>query len=206
MEALKALYVELPTVDFADVPFDEFTAWLARDTRLNVVVSWKRLERAGVARDATITLQMKNVLRLEVLQAALEQVSTPDAPLGFRAVDNIITISTRSHLDSQLVTQTYDVSYLRSIAPSFDAMQLGPRTARRSDPADGRAASHKGLDQADESVRQLVDLITRMVFPDSWRVHGGLGTIAYFRGKLVIRNTPEVHRALSGGLPKAARP
>ena len=64
-----------------------------------------------------------------------------------------------------------------------------------------------GYDQQDEMdgtqeehMRQLIDVITNTIEPDSWAVNGGAGTIAPFKGMLVVRNTPSVHQKISGPL------
>lgn len=51
-----------------------------------------------------------------------------------------------------------------------------------------------------EHLRELVDVITATVEPDSWDVNGGQGSVRAYRGMLVVRNTPFVHQMLGGPL------
>ena len=54
--------------------------------------------------------------------------------------------------------------------------------------------------------QELIDLIQRTIKPDSWDVHGGTGSIFYYRPlmALVVRATSEVHGNV-GGLMRAMR-
>ena len=57
-----------------------------------------------------------------------------------------------------------------------------------------------------DHAQELIDLIQRTIKPDSWDVHGGTGTIFYYRPlmALVVRATSEVHGNV-GGLLRALR-
>ncbi|MEE8170174.1 MAG: hypothetical protein V3T70_06470 [Phycisphaerae bacterium] len=202
LEAVRALHVELPEVKLDALPLDEFVAWLKRETGANVAVSWRRLERAGVDREKTVTLHRKNILLRDVLHAVLNQVARDKQRLGFRARDNVITISTRAHLDRLHRTQTYDIQDLLFYVPDFEMIRSGI--------GDGVGLLREtGANQSEHAVArgaELVDLIMTSVYPDSWRANGGSGTIAHFQGKLIVRNTPEVHAILAGQFPVIGRP
>src|SRR5437879_4501535 len=60
-EAVRALRIEVSEIKMQDLPLDEFTQWLGRQSGVNVVPRWEALSRAGVERDELITLQLKNV-------------------------------------------------------------------------------------------------------------------------------------------------
>lgn len=197
MEALRALYVEVPEVKLDGLPLDEFEKWLARQTKVNVLFRWRVLEKEGIHKDTPVTLKLKQPLLVEVLNAVLEQVGEDRVPLGWRAADNIITVSTRADLDRSMVTKTYDVQDLLLEVPTFEAMR--PSGLERLTTQQQKASPRKDLG-ADDVVKQLIDVITSSVFPNSWKDNGGSGTIKHYRGKLIIRNTPEVHAALRGEL------
>lgn len=57
------------------------------------------------------------------------------------------------------------------------------------------------------AARELIDLIQNTVAPDTWAVHGGQGTISYWRPgmALVIRQTGEVHHQVGGALGQLRR-
>jgi len=55
-------------------------------------------------------------------------------------------------------------------------------------------------DDRERRIRELINVITTTLEPDSWQVNGGRGTIAPFRGMLVVRASPRVHQLLGGSL------
>lgn len=205
LAARRALLVQLPKIEFRDIPFDEFVTWLQRETQVNVVASWKRIEKAGVPRDTPVTVAMQNALLADVLDTVLAQLSAGRTPLGYRATDNVILITTQTHLDQMLETRTYSVEHLVSLRSVLEDLPRTAPPAARVGKQGGNPTAHRGLDQADPAVREMVALITATVSPDSWKVNGGSGTIAYFRGRLIVRTTPEVHAMLSGAVIPTAR-
>lgn len=80
--------------------------------------------------------------------------------------------------------------------------QLAPASSRSGRPRGGRGG---GAAIPDYGPR-LVALIERTIAPDFWDVHGGPGTIAYYRPLrvLVVRATDDVHGQV-GGLIGALR-
>jgi hypothetical protein len=61
--------------------------------------------------------------------------------------------------------------------------------------------------KTDEQALRLVELITSHIYPESWKVNGGAGTITLFKGRLIIRNHLLVHEQLGGGsAPSLQRP
>ena len=52
--------------------------------------------------------------------------------------------------------------------------------------------------EQERKLRELMNLITTTLEPESWAVNGGSGTIIPFRDRLVVRNSPLVHQQLGG--------
>jgi hypothetical protein len=48
-----------------------------------------------------------------------------------------------------------------------------------------------------EDVEMLMTALTNFVFPDTWETNGGKGVMVEVGSKLVVRQTPEVHRAIA---------
>lgn len=73
-------------------------------------------------------------------------------------------------------------------------------------PAAQRAAGPSPSPDVVEA-EKLIEIITDAIRPESWEVHGGLGTIRYWSlgHALIITNTAEVHEQV-GGLTGALRP
>lgn len=207
--ARKALKTVIENAEFDDLPFTDFVDWLGRQTKANIVVRWKLLEKEGVERDAPIFLKRKNIKIRKLLPLVFEQVTQdlPEVDLGFKADGNILLISTRKDLNAKLIVHTYEVQDLLLYVPSFEGRGAdldaigtgGPSRVQR--PGQGTGGEIKdpyaGLDAR---TRKLILAITSTIEPESWRINGGRGTIRYFQGKLVIRNNAEVHHKLAGAL------
>ena len=176
--AFKALRTVIDNATFKEMTFEEFTEWLARQTEANVVVKWKIIEEAGIETDKLINLKLRKVTIRQIIELVFEQVTgeLEFVELAAKADDNTLIISTKRDLYTELVIRTYDVQDLLIAVPHFKS--IGAQMAQ-----------------------ELMNLITSHVEPKSWAVNGGKGTIAFFRGKLVIRNNLIVHE-LIGGPPK----
>ncbi|MBI5866528.1 MAG: hypothetical protein HZB38_18825 [Planctomycetes bacterium] len=55
-------------------------------------------------------------------------------------------------------------------------------------------------DVKEQRIRELVNVITASLEPDSWAVNGGRCTIVPWRGHLVVRATLDIHQALGGAV------
>src|SRR5690606_26034512 len=62
------------------------------------------------------------------------------------------------------------------------------------------AAAASGGGPMNDHGEELVDLITRTIFADSWQVNGGQNTIVYYRPLmcLVVTAAGDVHRDVDG--------
>lgn len=200
--AFKALRTIIDDATFKDMTLEEFAEWIERTTKANVVVKWKVLEEAGIEPDVKINLKLKKVSLRKILQLAFVQ-ATQDlegVELAVKADDNTLIISTRKDLNSEMETRLYDVQALLIIVPNFAGRTPGdPSTGRRARLSLGAGSKGEGHDARTEQIaRQLIDVITSTIEPESWAVNGGKGTINYYKGQLVVRNSLEVHQLLGG--------
>lgn len=207
--AVAALKQQVPKAQFDKMPLEDFAEWLERTSKVNVIVRWGYLEKAGVTPDTPVTLKLDGARLSDVLTAVLKAVEKPEQPLGYQATENVITISTRRDFTTKLLTVTYEVQDLLIIVPKFEGDQLSNENLGGTRRAGGTGGGQllktpkKGdldptLQSADQKIQELVRAITKTIEPDSWKVNGGPGTITYFKGKLIIRNSAEVHRLLRG--------
>jgi hypothetical protein len=204
--AYKALRMEIDNARFDGMTLEEFTEWINRTTKANVVVKWKLLEAEGIEPDAEIHLKLTKVKLRKVLQLAFQQITEDldGVELAAKADNNTLVISTKKDLFDEMVTRTYDVRHLLVTIPMFTERRL-------NDPAFGRGYAlgggvgrpgEFGDASQEDQVRRLVDMITTHIEPETWQVNGGKGTIAYFQGMLVVRNNLEVQRRIGGVKPK----
>lgn len=204
--AVKALDMVIPEAEFKDLTLEDFAEWLGRTTKANVVVRWKVLEKAGVARDAPVTLQEKNIKLRRLLPLVFAQVTEDlrSVELAAKADGNTLMISTKEDVNVELITKTYDVQDLLHSVPDFRAARPreiggGPLLGDRVAWVEGGGEKERG-----DPVEQLIKTITTDIQPLSWKANGGKGTISYYKGRLIIRNNVEVHQQLGGFLSEPA--
>ncbi|MEM0914351.1 MAG: hypothetical protein AAGK09_07030 [Planctomycetota bacterium] len=167
---VEARLAEPISVEFRDAPLDQVIGFVRASTGVNIDVRWRRLEEAGVARDAPVELILKNVPAGVILRRALQQVSTEFEPIDYAIEAGIVTTSTRDELGRRMVTRVYDVRGdlmpIRDFndAPELDVNQLLSVT---SDGAPGdlfeEADDEPDVPTRAERVQRLIDLIRTMI-------------------------------------------
>ncbi len=214
--AVQAMKIVVENAEFEEMPFEEFVEWLERLTQANVVVRWKVLESAGIEKDRPLTLKQKNISLGRLLPMAFDNLThdLEGVEIAAKASGNILLITTRADMNSKLVTRSYDIESLRIVVPNFRGRQAnldgigqggGPGRPRGGALAGGGGSTQDGT-TVDAETQKLIDIITSMIDPPSWKVNGGKGTITEFKGNLIIRNSEEAHdaiQALLGGAPPA---
>ena len=212
--AFKTLRTVVKNAVFKDMTFEEFTEWLARQGKANVIVRWKVIEDAGIDVDKLINLKLHDVTVRQIIELVFEDLAAglDKVELAAKADDNTIIISTKRDLYKDLVTRTYDIQDLLIVVPDFAAQGAGTPTGR-STPGAGLSAGRQSQElksgTPEELAQSLINIITSQIEPESWAVNGGKGTIAYFKGRLVIRNNLIVHELIGGpgaNKPKAPSP
>lgn len=224
--AARALSLRLAEVRYSDSPLERVLEDVARLAQVNLVVRWDELERLGIERDKPISIEVRNVRLGQLLWLVMNEAAAPDVKLAYRADDAFITITSAQEIEREMIVRIYDVNDLlasRLRRPTFGAVRQHTYVAGNqvavaegavgSRPITGQVTSgvilegeDAGGEDEDDRVgreahmRQLIDVITTTVEPDSWAVNGGEGSIAAWRGLLVVRNTPLVHQALGGAM------
>jgi len=209
-QAARAMGREIEDATLEGLTFEDFTDWLARETRVNVVVRWRVLEREGVERDYPLYIQREKIAVRDLLRVVFREVTADlyGIELAAKAEGNAIIISTRIDLNRKMIVRTYDVQDLFVAVPQFKGLTLDPFTTQfLQKSVDGgvqQANQHDhgspDREEAPPQIQQLIDVIVNHVDPLSWRAYGGKGTIVYFRGRLVVRNHVEAHQQIGGVL------
>jgi general secretion pathway protein D len=206
-----ALDAPIP-VDFRREPLQQVLERLAEAHRLNLIVNWNDLQRAGVNRETAIDLSLPSEISLKrALTEILDQAGGGDVDLGFDVDDGAVTVATQSFLDKKTYVAMYDINDLLVTLPQFDKppltdLRAATRIQSSPRPAAGDAPWRVGDDDDDEPqedperlsrVRQLLDLIQDTVAPDSWRERGGsVGSIKEINGSLVITQNSAAQREI----------
>lgn len=173
---------KLREVQFDGTPLEDAINRLRDTTASNFLINWKQIEQAGINRKAPVNLRLHDVRLSKVLEEISRQVS-PDPVNRLVSVDDegVISISTEAELSSNVVTRLYEMADL---------------------------ATDGAVDGAAQGLDDVADLIVNTVDVNTWEDAGGTGTIrpVYSRGRLLITQTPEVHRHIVALLRLLRRP
>ncbi len=223
---LRQLNKSVPAVGFDEEPFENVLDWFRKQGLRNIVVNWRELEDFGeIDRSTPVTLELTDVLLGELLNRVLKTVSAeasqPGGRLSYRIADGVIDISTREDFSDEIVSRTYLVEDLLQSplfyvdAPTISVAGRGGSGSRGSGAGPGGSRNPSGgaifeggsEEQIDfqqlrgDHIEKLIGVI-KTIRPDSWRESNGPGTIAEYRGKLIISQTIEMHEIIGGTLRK----
>jgi len=123
MAARRALDVPVKQLSVDGMSLERTLNYLRDASGANLVVNWKVLEQAGVAKDTTITLNVKELPLKKMMRLVLDQAS-PNAQLVFDVSDNVITVTTQEEADRHMVTKVYVVDDLLLQASNKQAPNL----------------------------------------------------------------------------------
>lgn len=170
-------------VDWDEAPIRDVFQWLRDQGVESVVPVWRALRDERIGPDAPLSLTMTNTTVGQVLAEALDQLSDE---VRWRAIGNVLRISTRRDFEKDLYTKAYDLAANTLDMPDFLLLPYSRFCV---------AMKEEATYTREERLERIRDIIVRTIAPDSWMENGGEGSIeiAYEANKIVIRNTPEVH-------------
>jgi len=87
----QSLQRPIVVVDFQEAPLDKVLQWLSDVTDTTLIVDWKALEAADIAKDTPITLRLRNVKYETILKYVLEQAGG-SVSLGYVVDDGVIRV------------------------------------------------------------------------------------------------------------------
>jgi hypothetical protein len=140
-------------------------------------------------------------------------------PLTFYIDEGVIEITTRELADKQLFTKVYPVDDLLmdipdfANAPSFNLSSSTSGTSTSGGTSTGMSSSSTGLFSNTTSsgstgtnagttkldrAQQLIDLIVSTIQSDIWKENGGLASIRYWNGSLIVTAPRSAHEAIGG--------
>ncbi len=111
----------VPSVDFANVTFQDAIVFLQDLTGANLHVNWKAIEATGVAKDTVISMKLRHVSLRRVLGLLLTEAAGGDT-LTFYVDDGVIEVTTREIADGKMITVVYPVHDLLVEPPNLDMM------------------------------------------------------------------------------------
>ena len=204
----------LPEVKFDGVALEECIDFLRDVSGANIHVNWRALEASGITQDTPVTLRLRSVSIAKVLSLLLNEAGGGDT-LAYDMDENVISITTKEQANQRLITRIYPVDDLLMEIPDFtDAPEFSLESSndRGGGSGGGGGGGGQGIfgnqnDQDDEEEEtktkeeradDLVNLIKDVIEPDIWRDNGGIATIRYFQGNLIVMAPRSVHEQIGG--------
>lgn len=205
-------------VDFRQIPFDQVIERLVDSQRLNIIVNWHDLMKAGVKKDTLIDLHLPVEITLKkAITEILEQAGAGNVSLGYDISEGVVKIATQDTLDRKTYTAVYDINDLLMEIPMFDdapirdlnqtnllaqkhAAMLVQQPWNRGDVDDDENEEDP---HRTDRVQQVIQIIQETIDPDSWIDRGGfVGTIKEINGQLVVTQNSANQRGIGNLLGK----
>lgn len=174
------------SVRFEATPFNETISFFRHATGVNYYVNWKALKAVGVEPGEPVNLELAAVAGDQVLRMLLEQIPTSEAtPIGYSVIDGIVTISTQRDLVLTSDTRIYDIrDVVRRMGGAWED-EGSPRTLAPRE-------------EREQIIQRVTKLIEQTVGRrGEWEGNGGTESSVYeINGSLIVKTTPENHRAV----------
>lgn len=203
--ARAALNLRLPEVNLNQVALADVLEFVRDATGANLHVNWRAIEEVGVGKDTPVSVRLRGATVRKILSLVLTDAAGGAGVLAFYPADDVIEVTTQEIADSELITRVYPVEDLLVEVPDFNnAPDFNLQAASGSGGGGGQIFSGGGGNEEDqgttraERADQLISLIVDTIQPDIWAVNGGVATIRFFNGSLIVRAPRSVHEALGG--------
>lgn len=199
---------------FAENTLADVIAYLEQNTGQNFDVEWESLRPLGIEPTTTVSLNLNDTPATVVLNRVLAKLGRDGQKAGWTVNDGIVTIASADSIKQHTSMHMYNVTDLLLEIPDFtDVPQVDLQAAIDGGKGKGggnaaspfrRTSENKDNRQSrSERIRKIVDMVQRLVDPDSWRDNGGdTGTIEELNGSLIVTTTPANHREIAGLLSK----
>jgi hypothetical protein len=207
-------------VKFQNTKLEDVIDYLHTITSQPIILDREALKEADASYDSPITLNVKGVSFRTVLRRVLA-----DLGLTYVIRDEAIQVTSAQRAKELMVTRRYYVgdliANLGGIAPVNPLPAPGPVISMSglpffpyvppgvvvSAPANSIVPPPPAAPNAElmkQAVEQLREMIEESVDTQSWRSHGGAGTITFHAPTMsfIIRQSAEVHGLLGAGLMK----
>lgn len=202
------------TTEFNDNKLEDVMKFLEDYTGATIEVHWADTDGEGLDRDQGITLKVRNLPALTVLERVLAKASS-DALTGGNTWQmteyGSIEVGPKSVLNRTKRTELYDIHDLLIELPRYDRVpQIDLQSLlQQSQQGGGGGGQSPFTNDQDEQERdgptlqekgeEIMRLITTIVEPEEWVDGGGEGgTIRYYNGNLLVHAPDYMHRQING--------
>lgn len=200
LTAKQVVNSRITVIDLNQTSLADTLEWLRDVTGANIFVNWAALESIGVDQSTPVTVKLRQIPVSKLLDLMLN--SAAPGQLAWYIDDNIIHITTADIANQAMITRMYPVEDLLLEIPNFKGPEMDLDTS-----GDGGGTPFGGSNGNDgddepssraERAQDLIELIQMMVVPDTWEENGGMSSIRYFDGSLIVTAPRKVHELLGG--------
>jgi hypothetical protein len=199
------------TIDFQDQRLEDVMTFIGEYTGADIEPLWMTDDESeGLDKDQIITLKVKNVTVLNLLERVLERSKTEFSEGGWQFTTwGTLEVGPKSRLNKHRRIEIYPIDDLLTVVPDYpDAPEIDLQQAIQSGRGGGGAQSpFRNTNQQndpdtiprEERAQDLIDLLEELVEPDQWIDNGGdAASIRYYQGSLLVNAPDYVHRQLNG--------
>ncbi len=187
------------TVDWQEITFYEFVAWMLDDVGWNVVVRWDALSSEGVDSDTLITMRLREVPVYVIVDEVLQQLSSD---ITYHLTEHAMTISSRADFNKDMYVRAYD---LTDLVVQFTPLDEPPATDLRAMSTGGASVGvssfgdefQENNQEPMEEIKLNIENTLKVLKPSTWQEFGGKGTMSWVGNILIIRNIIEVHELIA---------
>jgi len=216
---------------FRDQPLEEVFAQLGESQDINFSINWNDLAKAGIQPKAKVTFDQRTDVPVHRGITEVLDHLDPDAPVGYRVRDGVVSVATLAKLDSETFKEIHPIEDLLMEIPDFvDAPEINLDNAadapakdtnsddifeslRKRQQRTRRSWNEGENDDFDTDreyktnrqrrVDEIINLICTSVSPSSWIGRGGkVGSINEFNGQLVVTQTSAAQEEIADLLGK----
>jgi hypothetical protein len=212
--ARAALEMRLPEAKLTNVTLADALDFLRDIGGANIIVDWKALDALNIGKETPININLHSVRLAKVLSLVLSEAAPGDL-LTFYVDENIIQITSRAEADKKLIVIVYNVEDILAQQEPFEPLQIsdtflsqgGPQVQGGSGTGgntsatifSGTAGTNTTVSKEDEA-NKLIKLIETIIRPDIWKDNGGVASIEYWNGSLIVSAPRSVQEAIGGAV------
>jgi hypothetical protein len=198
------------TIKFDQQRLEDVMKYLTDYTGADFEVLWRDDQHSdGLDPEQTLTLDVKGVSSLTLLEKVLEKAQTEDDENTWQVSKyGTIQVGPKSRLNKFKRTEIYDINDLLVDLPRYDevpnidlqsVLQSGQGGSGQSPFEENESQNDTERKTMKEKADEVVTLIQKIVEPQQWVDNGGeAGTIDQFRGTLIVTAPDYMHRQING--------
>ncbi|MDB5172700.1 MAG: hypothetical protein JWN51_1473 [Phycisphaerales bacterium] len=177
-------------VSFDGTPLDKALDILREPLKVNIVVNWGALHKAGVEPSTPLKLHLWGVTLRQALTVMTTLVGDGGPGVGYRVGENVITITSEGF--GSPATNQVKVYDVRDLLDAALARRLAAPPASNPNPP--------GPSRQPDDAEELRSLIIATVDPNLW--FRDRATVRIWAGRLMVRSSPIVQAHVAEFLEK----